>query len=598
MIYRHEVSRAAALRIEYDPDALARIREEVFSSLKAPGEGVGGILLGTFDGERLQVGDFEPLPVEKGGETGALAERIRFHNSRARVTGRRVVGWYRSNTQGGSTMSPEDLAVHERHFSESWQVLLVLHPDSQGGLDARFLLKEQPAGAFVAGALLPIPEVGTRNAFSAGSQSPVARSFAAAAGAPSLPNRGDGLREPLLIPNPLPADARSPQPRRGAPVASFPRPWNGDAESAFAPSPAPEEDAGLDQEEGLRPGDLLETPRATNRRNGWRGKAVWAGLAVMAILPVGASIYLRNFYSPADRTPSSGFVRMEAVRRDGNIEVSWDRTAMAGALEGELDIQDGGVLSRVTIDRSTLAEGRFRYAYRTDVTGFKLRVVRSEGVPLEGATTFVASNATAPSTLASAKDRAIKPDRTPKDKALLESTRTGEEERRLAQERAEAERLDSERLALKAYEARVQAGPGKPSAGAGERSTAAAPPTSTSGAAIPVMDLSGHWALQAGSPSRSPAVPESVSITVTDTNGNVHGTLDASYRAGAQKEHLNFFFSGKVLNGAARFPWTSPDGRHGLIELVRVPSSPNHLEVIWFGSGDSKQVFDEIVSKN
>ncbi len=635
------------MQIEYDLDALARIEDEVASGLKALPEGgaeVGGILLGTYDGDRLQVSDFEPLPSDPDAgplflmsdiERAALAERIRFHNSRTRATGRRVVGWYHSHTRSGLAMSPEDLAVHERYFPEPWQVALVLHPDGQGVMDAKFFLRENAASAVplkVSAQPAPAPE-------------------------PELPRR-----EPLSIARP-PAEARVPRSRRpGPPLAppaapSYPGPAQGPPLPASA-GPRPVNEDWLSRVQN----EYLEAAKADSGTGRKRSMGIWIGLAAMALVPLGGFFYLRNFYSPATHATPAGFLKMEALRHNSNIELTWDPTAMLNVTQGELDIQDGPLRSQVTLDQATLASGRFTYASRSDVTGFKLHVDRSSGSPLEGSTTFVASDSNSPATgeVARAVDPGLPPDLAkpadapkdvveedaPKADKEKESARDKEKHKKKleeeaakrAREQAETERLESERLAEKARAARFRepAKPASTTAAAADRIKNVEPPTlvaqstppsgasplpqqvvpqirppapppppvatpqpaaATPKPAPPPMEIGGRWTLQPGSTSRSPAVPEAVSINVSDTNGSVQGTLDARYKSGSKKEHMVLNFSGKMVNGTARFPWTSPDGKKGQIEFIRVPSSPNHIEVVWYGP-DSKQVFNEIVRKN
>ncbi len=76
----------------------------------------------------------------------------------------------------------------------------------------------------------------------------------------------------------------------------------------------------------------------------------------------------------------------------------------------------------------------------------------------------------------------------------------------------------------------------------------------------------------------------------------VNGTLEARYRTRSKIDRVSFSFSGRVVNGAARFPWVSTDGRRGDVEFIRIPNAPDTLEVVWYGS-DLKQPFDEIVKR-
>ena len=113
----------------------------------------------------------------------------------------------------------------------------------------------------------------------------------------------------------------------------------------------------------------------------------------------------------------------------------------------------------------------------------------------------------------------------------------------------------------------------------------------------PQVRLGGRWNLQPGGYSRSPAVPQSLSINVSeDGAGIIQGTLEARYRSQSKTERVSLSFAGRVVNGAARFPFSSSDGRRGEIEFIRIPNSADTMEVVWYGS-DVKQSFDEIVKR-
>jgi proteasome lid subunit RPN8/RPN11 len=113
---------------------------------------------------------------------------------------------------------------------------------------------------------------------------------------------------------------------------------------------------------------------------------------------------------------------------------------------------------------------------------------------------------------------------------------------------------------------------------------------------LPPLRLAGRWQLQRGGLSRSPSVPESLSLTVADIDSGVRGTLEARYRSGGKTERVNFSFSGKVAGAGGRFAWVSGDGHHGQVELIRVPNSPDQVEVVWYGAGTG-QVFDEVLKR-
>ena len=111
------------------------------------------------------------------------------------------------------------------------------------------------------------------------------------------------------------------------------------------------------------------------------------------------------------------------------------------------------------------------------------------------------------------------------------------------------------------------------------------------------VKLGGRWSLQPGAFSRSPAVPQALSIDMTeDGTGVVQGTLDARYRSKSKTERVTLSFAGRVVNGVARFPFNASDGRRGEIEFIRIPNTPDKMEVVWYGT-DLTQPFDEIVKR-
>ena len=409
----------------------------------------------------------------------------------------------------------------------------------------------------------------------------------------------------------------------------------------------------------LKPNRVLEVQKeraASSRRHGW---GVWAALAVMAALSLGGVLYLRLYFpAQAAQTPASGLLRVEAVHRNGNIEVTWDPTALGDSTQGRLDVQDGGIRAQVVLDNTTLMAGKFTYAYKSDVTGFRMHVEKANGSVLEGSTTYVAPNSVAvapppvevvplvaePDPVAqrvvkpSAKETFELPQRETRREGAARRKMEREERRAQEKELARLRQIDREKavpspaqtnVAEKAKPvdppqtvAQVKPQPPPPAIaqpitqpvtqGIAQPSIQSAPQVPIPSASKPVvpvspavkppLHLAGRWTLHRGSASRSPAVPESVLINVLEGNGSQQGTLDARYRSGQKKERMSFSFSGQTGSGQAgtgstRFPWKSGDGSRGFIEFIRVPNSPSQFEVVWYGL-DSKQVFDEIVHKD
>ncbi len=551
--------RSGVLNIEYDADVLGRIEEEALD-----GFNLGGLLLGSYAGDSLRIAAFEAAPCDPQ----TIGERIRYLDTRARVSGQRVVGWYTAHKRNELAMSPEDLSLHDRFFPEAWQVALMLRPNPDGSMGAKFFLKEKAAS------LIPT----------------------------STPDGGGG--RPELVP----------------------------------------------QRHASRVVEVRKEPAALKRRRGW---GVWAALTAMAALSLGGVLYLRlHFPAPAIQTAASGLLRVEAVHRNGNIEVTWDPTALGDSTQGRLDVQDGGIRAQVVLDNTTLMAGKFTYAYKSDVTGFRMRVEKANGSVLEGSTTYVAPNSVAvapppvevvPLTAEPDPERAVKaPVKETFELPQRETRREAWARRKMEREERRAQQKELAKLREKEA---VKVGPAPPQAIIAEKapqavaqvktqSPAAANPQvipqpitppisqpsiqptpqfpipSASQPVVPIpppsvkprLQLAGRWTLHRGSASRSPAVPESLLINVLEGNGSLQGTLDARYRAGQKREKMSFSFTGQAGSsqagtGSARFPWKSGDGSTGFIEFIRVPNSASQFEVVWYGL-DSKQVFDEIVRKD
>ena len=103
---------------------------DAFFSLPRGGAEIGGLLLGTFEGEQVVISGYVPLDAEHAfgpsftlspRDEAQLAELIRRHEGH-------VAGWYHSHTRSEIFLTDADQALHRRFFPEPWQVALVLKP--------------------------------------------------------------------------------------------------------------------------------------------------------------------------------------------------------------------------------------------------------------------------------------------------------------------------------------------------------------------------------------------------------------------------------------------------------------------------------------
>ena len=136
--------------IEYSRKALDDIRLAVvdaFFSLPRGGAEIGGILLGRFDENRLQILDYAPIECEHAfgpAFTLSPADQTRLGEMMRQdyPGGLRPVGWYHSHTRSEISLCDADLDIHNRYFPEQWQVALVLRPSTLQPTQAGFFFRE------------------------------------------------------------------------------------------------------------------------------------------------------------------------------------------------------------------------------------------------------------------------------------------------------------------------------------------------------------------------------------------------------------------------------------------------------------------------
>ena len=607
--------------IEYDLEVLEAIRHAGYRAVPRRGIEVGGLLFGTYDGVQLRVLEHCPFSLNES-TMDVFAQKLLDYNGEGLPEGQGVVGWYHLCKRSGLDLPPEDVNFHEQNFPEPWHVALLLRPDMNGTIHSRFFLREperSPVAAFAPpGVRPPSPSV---------------------APAPTIDPSLEAMHHAIASSSAAPAREKRPEPVAIKPVPLPPRP-------SAAPPSGPR---GLSIN---RPLDIVGTPVAPR---GWfsrsKKKLWWGGGAAVLALAALSTLYIRS--NSAKPAPDVAFARLDVANRGGKLELSWDTRSFADARRGELEIRDGKGDSKSPLDAGALAAGRFEYTPTSDVTAFHLTALRADGTTVEGSTTYVmpvsrgAAETPAPAPADPEATEAARSADPPKEEPASEEVKpppkeTARERRaRLAKERAAA--AAEARLAREAERAKapVKTFTPPPAATQTARTSRANDPvmpvvdpvqvaqstprltvplTSSTAAALPPppapavtkpavstpavqqqpapprIALGGKWQLQSGGYSRSPAAPESVTVSVSDVDGVVRGTLEARYKTKNKTERVKFSFAGQVGKGNARFPWTGSDGERGQIEFIRVPNSPDIVEIVWYRA-DSKQVFDELLKR-
>jgi hypothetical protein len=373
----------AAIAVHLESAVIDDLLPEVMRAFRAVpkrGAEVGGLLLGevepSADPDRptlVRVNSFELVPcvyargpsyLLTGEESAAFeqaCERLRAeasshssdahnafavrlpsnaHNAFA-VRSPSVVGYFRSHTRPGLSLSPDDLDLLNRHFPNSFDIALLIRPFASEPAQAGFFFREQ--GAFQEQTPLVFP-------FSR--LEPTAETEPEPEAAPASP--------------PLPERKRY----RGGPRRLIPLP----DEEELAPSPAAAEKP---LEPQFEPQNQLEktTPEPRSRSLGW----LWVPIAFLFLL-LGAAAGFEVSEILRGRVPMAPPVEfslaLHVVPDGDSLGVRWDPAApgIRNAQSGLLQIQDGDYSQSVDLDSAHLRNGELLYHSSSPSARFQLTV--------------------------------------------------------------------------------------------------------------------------------------------------------------------------------------------------------------------------------
>ena len=122
------------------------------------------------------------------------------------------------------------------------------------------------------------------------------------------------------------------------------------------------------------------------------------------------------------------------------------------------------------------------------------------------------------------------------------------------------------------------------------------PPVQTPAPQPARLPLSGKWIYSAGSASGSPFPPETITLNLTESGGQVRGIFSGRYRVPRGNRfsgRVTFSFEGPARAGSSKFPFTASDGMKGDIEIIRLPGRQDAIEVVWRSERD-KLTFDDL----
>jgi curved DNA-binding protein CbpA len=109
--------------------------------------------------------------------------------------------------------------------------------------------------------------------------------------------------------------------------------------------------------------------------------------------------------------------------------------------------------------------------------------------------------------------------------------------------------------------------------------------TASSEPAIPATEFAGMWvysrAGSASSASKSQYPPEFIEVTVTETNGSLHGQYHSRYQVldHGSSPDVDFTFNGTPAGSALNCAWQGPGGAKGRMTLTLLPAKT--VELAW-----------------
>jgi len=242
------------------------------------------------------------------------------------------VGYYRSHTRDGLSLSPEDLDLLDRYFREPEHVALLVKPFATKVSMAGFFVRQD--GAFPQATPLEFP---WRRRELSGDDAPPPRSLMDRSGT----NRRSRARD----------------------VPPLPRSDADDDNTWSDPPPAP---------------PSAYTAAAPAKARFRAGMGVDSALVRLSAAggPPGVSVRANHRHETASGTATDFSLGLMVTRADDNLTVKWNRDAAAvrSAQKGLLEIEDGAYAKPVDLDQAHLQSGSIVYRNSSNTVHFRLMV--------------------------------------------------------------------------------------------------------------------------------------------------------------------------------------------------------------------------------
>ena len=368
----------APFSIEYSISVLEELRqkaEQGFQTIPHGGIEIGAALFGERRGSIVRICEWRPIEcshsrgpgfVLSGNDLNRLRETLA--SAATELPGLEPVGWFHTHTRSEIFLSPDDVAIYDEFFPESWQIALVMRLRKEHPALAGFFFREpngqiQTTGSRGEFTVRPDPLAATRprratagQARADGKARPESKAHPDGRTSERAESRPASVSPEIPL-RPLHRETRAPQPPAPVPVFRL-------------PPVTPPDDVVPVAEPVFIPTMLNGSEQSPLRR--WLIRIV-AACALAGVLGLGLNWYV------GDNSAAAVGLRVEETGRQ--LVIRWDHSAPAvvAADDGVLSIQDGKHSKSVSLDALTIKRGTITYTPEFDDVEVSL-TVRKGGI--------------------------------------------------------------------------------------------------------------------------------------------------------------------------------------------------------------------------
>lgn len=343
-----------AVEIHLHLDVLDRLAAEVmrgFGAVPKRGAEVGGLLIGTIDGNIVRVEDFESVECaykrgpsylfteDEKADFEAAVQRWQPDESKPAY----VVGFYRSQTRDGMSLAPEDVELLNEFFPDAENVALLVKPYGTKVSEAGFFVRQN--GAFPEKSPMEFP---FRRRELTGEEAPPHRSLMER-DPERRPTRQRNVRS--IVPSPM---ERVPMTADETPVEEY-------------------------SQEPDRVRTVLAGPAyATTLPTRSRTSSIWIPLSFVFLL-FGVALGLMVSFARSQKPmgdPQDFELGLAISKSGDNLSVKWDRRAPAiqASPTGQIEFEENGKTTPKELDSADLQSGSMIYTNSSNRVKVTLRV--------------------------------------------------------------------------------------------------------------------------------------------------------------------------------------------------------------------------------